>query len=181
MAPEILFFSQEDRLKNPTSPFAADIWAIGCLSFLMCTKKPPFRNLSQQSDYAKGKVESPTFINEMDAFSEPGRKIVTQMLHWDPKQRPNAADALKAEWIAEPARRSIDSGRSRCVTFYHFAFAYSKVWIINLSLLLFPSHRTSTTYSTKAFQQKPKDSEAGTPQARLETELRSRSFPGLSR
>jgi serine/threonine protein kinase len=102
MAPEVLFPPEErTETESATNPYAVDIWAIGCMAFLMRTKKPPFRSLSQVSEYAKGKIKTPHFVKEMGAFSGPEKETVVSMLHWNPKERPSAAKVLEAEWMAE--------------------------------------------------------------------------------
>jgi len=95
MAPEVL---DEDNLEGYTS--AVDIWALGCVLYLLLACTIPFPVKKSVRLYAEGKIEFP-----IQPLRDQGATLAavtfTEMLFAaHPEDRPSAKDARKLPWMS---------------------------------------------------------------------------------
>eukprot|EP01125_Pyxidicula_operculata_P000884 TRINITY_DN1077_c0_g1_i2.p1 TRINITY_DN1077_c0_g1~~TRINITY_DN1077_c0_g1_i2.p1 ORF type:complete len:666 (+),score=277.69 TRINITY_DN1077_c0_g1_i2:72-2069(+) len=91
-APEVL-----ERKKHGQP---ADLWAVGCLSYLFLSGKLPFQDkntLKLNLNIKKGAFDFPQ--SEWEKIDAKAKDFVKSLLDVDPTKRPTASDALKNEWI----------------------------------------------------------------------------------
>ena len=95
MAPEVL---DEDNLKGYTS--AVDLWALGCVLYLLLACTIPFSAKKMVRLYAEGKIEFP--IQPLrDQGATLGAVTFTKMLlAAHPEDRPSAKDARQLPWMS---------------------------------------------------------------------------------
>jgi len=74
--------------------FPADIWALGCVLYELCTYKVPFEARSPQE--LRGKVCRGRFAPISAKFSPELAKVVYSLLATDPAQRPNIEQVLSS-------------------------------------------------------------------------------------
>jgi serine/threonine protein kinase len=101
MAPELLF-SQKNKALDNSAAYATDIWAIGCMAFLMLSKEMPFPTLMEIVDYARGSLEFPNTALKSHKISGAGEDFIATLLRQKPQDRPGANEALKYEWMPQP-------------------------------------------------------------------------------
>jgi len=99
MAPELFNSRRKGESSAPPDIFAADIWAVGCMAFLMLTGSTPFPSLRELMFYSGNKEELPTSLLEHQASSI-AQDFIGSLLAHIPAQRPKAEDALDHAWIA---------------------------------------------------------------------------------
>jgi Protein kinase domain/Kinase associated domain 1 len=100
MAPELFVSKRNGKSSTPLDVFAADIWAVGCIAFLMLTGSTPFPDLRQLMFYAGNQDELPISLLEEHQVSIVGQHFISSLLARFPEQRPKAEDTLNHEWIA---------------------------------------------------------------------------------
>jgi serine/threonine protein kinase len=99
MAPEQFYYvagqdEDEDEYSN-----AVDIWAIGCITFKLFTKKTPFPPGPSLMRYCTDQSMFPGEELSRKASSS-GHKFVHGLLTPDPAQRPPAKAALEDSWLS---------------------------------------------------------------------------------
>jgi len=100
MSPELMRSERYDH--------HVDMWAMGCISFELCTLKLPFL-ASSLLDLAMQVLEAdPTWSLWAEEYSEELRFIAARLLHKDPEARPNAADLLMEPLFGPGGRGSFD-------------------------------------------------------------------------
>eukprot|EP00775_Hariotina_reticulata_P005113 gene5113-5353_t len=95
IAPEMLLQSGYDE--------KADVWAIGVILYILLCGHPPFEAV-EDDDVFRLIVENgkPDFSHYVwDGISGPAKDAVQQMMTYEPKQRPTAAQMLQHEWVRE--------------------------------------------------------------------------------
>jgi serine/threonine protein kinase len=91
MAPEIL-----DTTKTSTS--AVDVWALGAVTFCMCTGSPPFRDSLQLVKYHDGRTEFP--IGALGNLSSGLKNFVRKTMSGQPELRLTIEQVLHDDWLA---------------------------------------------------------------------------------
>ncbi len=84
--------------KKEYSGFAADIWALGVVLFVMMVGQFPFKAKTEKEIFSRiisGQFLIPPQLN-FDA-----KRLVQKMLSIDPLKRPSAAEVAKDSWIDE--------------------------------------------------------------------------------
>jgi serine/threonine protein kinase len=105
MAPEMLF-SGRYRTANPVSPrdpFKGDIWAVGCITYYVLTKNPPFRDIDAIMDYAQGEATCPILALPDTVVSHVGQEFMLALLDIDSEKRPSAKNSQRHEWLKDVA------------------------------------------------------------------------------
>lgn len=90
MAPEIV-------QKKEYSGFAADVWSLGIILFVMLTGHFPFNGASEREVFSKilrgGLFHMPESV-PLDA-----RRLIQQLLTFDPQKRPNIKTVCQDRWF----------------------------------------------------------------------------------
>ena len=104
MAPEIVE-------RRPYQGEAVDLFALGCILFVMRSGAMPFDQMARSDDsiyrfFSVNRIDKywQTHMQEKDAnyFSEEFKDLVTQMLHYHPQHRPMIADIVGHPWLKGP-------------------------------------------------------------------------------
>lgn len=123
MAPEMLKSSYSEK---------ADIWAIGVITYMILTGRPPFDGVNEKQVFTKLKKGNVNYTDPVWKKLSPGAlEFVKKMLSFDPNKRPSAKEALELTWLASFERkRNTDLQRSErgkvlaqsvCNSVIHFA------------------------------------------------------------
>jgi protein kinase-like protein len=110
MAPELFSSRRNGKSSTPRDLFASDIWAVGCITFLMLTKSTPFQDIAQLLDYSRNNDKLPRLLLEDHRVSHLAQRFISLLLARSPEQRPNAASALNHEWIQHEMTAADTSG-----------------------------------------------------------------------
>ena len=92
MAPEII--------KKLTYDCSVDIWALGVMTYIMLSGKPPFKGKSKDEVFVE--ITSKNINFNLDAWrniSREAKNFVRKMLIRDPKERASAQQLLEDEFI----------------------------------------------------------------------------------
>jgi serine/threonine protein kinase len=108
------YVSPEVLACQPYNGFAADVWALGVILFVMLTGTYPFQdsrpaNLFQKIQQASAAVKFPPFI------SDGARELIRKLLSRDPQMRPTTQHLLSEAWLrpeALPKRQMLDEALS---------------------------------------------------------------------
>jgi len=105
MAPEMLTMSYSEK---------ADVWALGVITFMLITGKPPFEGKDENTVFERvrrGRV----FYNEKiwGRLSPEVLEFTKALLMYDPEKRPSAKETLELSWLAkyQKRRRQIMEGK----------------------------------------------------------------------
>jgi len=93
IAPEALKTREGWEIKK------SDVWAIGVITYMMVTGRPPFwakENRTIMRKILRSDVRFPTSIT----LSQECKDFILCLLQKDPKQRYSAKQALKHPWLA---------------------------------------------------------------------------------
>jgi serine/threonine protein kinase len=115
MAPELFFFGPQDTDHEAACDYyKADIWAAGCITYFLLTKKHPSLNLRAMISECYGKPPLSTSGLSKHSVPEAARSFVAALLNVDPKEWPAAEEALEHEWLQahyeEPLDDEMDEG-----------------------------------------------------------------------
>lgn len=92
MAPEII--------KKLPYDCSVDIWALGVLSFIMLSGKPPFKGKSKEEIFAQITTKNISYSGDIwKSTSKEAKNFCKKMLIRDAKQRAEAEVLLQDEWI----------------------------------------------------------------------------------
>ena len=92
MAPEII--------KKQPYNCQVDIWALGVLTYIMLSGKPPFKGKTKEAILAQVVSKNINYSSEYwKNTSKEARNFIKKMLIRDPNLRPSAEELLKDEWI----------------------------------------------------------------------------------
>ena len=92
MAPEII--------KKLPYDCSVDIWALGVLTYIMLSGKPPFKGKTKEAILAQVISKNINFATDTwKKTSREARNFVKKMLIRDAAQRSTAEDLLKDEWV----------------------------------------------------------------------------------
>jgi serine/threonine protein kinase len=92
MAPEII--------KKLPYDCTVDIWALGVLTYIMLSGKPPFKGRSKDEVFIEITTKNITYSGETwKNISKEAKNFVRKMLVRDPKQRSTAEDLIKDEFL----------------------------------------------------------------------------------
>jgi len=92
------YMSPELCQKQEYSGFAADIWALGVVLFVMMTGTFPFKAKTEKELYSRiisGQFLVPPQLN-FDC-----KRLITKMLSVDPTKRPTASEVCRDPWVAD--------------------------------------------------------------------------------
>jgi len=81
-----------------------DMWALGCILFIVLGGYPPFDSGSDQlRDIHKKCIQGDYNFNAevWNGVSEPAKQLITRMLEVDPKKRITAPQVLEEPWVTE--------------------------------------------------------------------------------
>merc|ERR1719189_3373246 len=101
LAPEYL----RGKTRNGKILFAADVWAVGVICFILVTGQPPFNGKNNNRIFLNIVKQSVKFPKHAK-LSEQLRTFILTLLNKDPLQRPSAAEALKLPFVAKGAALS---------------------------------------------------------------------------
>ena len=90
MAPELV---NEQSYAKP-----ADVWALGCLLFDICARRPAFHAFDLKSTLAKIRSGCAPLLPK--CYSQELRALARSMLYTDEARRPTAAEVLTAPVLA---------------------------------------------------------------------------------
>ncbi|ETO29397.1 hypothetical protein RFI_07720 [Reticulomyxa filosa] len=100
LAPEYL----KKQPRNGNMLKASDMWAIGVISFILVTGRPPFNGKNNNhifTNIAKQSVKFPPRIAEH--LSNELKNFILSLLSKNPKKRPTAEQALNHPWVSGQA------------------------------------------------------------------------------
>lgn len=101
LAPEYL----KGKTRTGNVLFAADVWAVGVICFILVTGQPPFNGKNNNRIFLNIVKQSVKFPKHAK-LSEQLRTFILTLLNKDPLQRPSAAEALKLPFVAKGAALS---------------------------------------------------------------------------
>jgi serine/threonine protein kinase len=101
MAPEVL---DEDNVEGYTN--AVDIWALGCVLYLLLAWTSPFPVKKSVRQYAEGKLEFPIQPMHDQGATSAAVAFTKMLLAAHPDDRPSAKDARQLPWMSIEAHRS---------------------------------------------------------------------------
>ena len=96
------FYSMSPQVIRGDYDSKADLWSIGVITFMLLSSQMPFYGKDQNVVIKKilsGKYRM--LGRSWQKVSEEGKKFVRNLLIYDPKIRPSAAEALKDNWISQ--------------------------------------------------------------------------------
>lgn len=97
VAPEVLAGSYDAR---------ADIWSLGVILYMMLSGLPPFNGSQPELILREITVGQVSFgASIWKSVSNHPRGLIMQLLRRDPGERPTAAKALEAPWVAAASQR----------------------------------------------------------------------------
>lgn len=92
MAPEII--------KKLPYDCSVDIWALGVLTYIMLSGKPPFKGRTKDDVFVEITTKNINYAGETwKNISKEAKNFIRRMLIRDPKQRATAEDLLKDDFI----------------------------------------------------------------------------------
>jgi serine/threonine protein kinase len=118
LAPELRLPGGAESAAKPRYTNAVDVWALGCLLFVMISGRMPFDDSLYQRPAREITVR---FVPDRiwARVSRPAKKLIRGMLEADPAQRLNMEEIVRDPWVAlaeppQPQRRgpSVMSGHS---------------------------------------------------------------------
>ena len=92
------YMSPELVQKKEYSGFAADVWALGVVLFVMLTGQFPFKAKTEKELFSRiisGQFLAPPQLN-YDA-----KRLISKLLSIDPQKRPSALEITKDPWLNE--------------------------------------------------------------------------------
>ena len=95
MAPEVL---DEDNLGGYTN--AVDIWALGCVLYLLLAWTTPFPNRKSVRRYAEGEIELPIQALRDQGTTLAAVSFTKTLLAARPDDRPSATGSIQLPWIS---------------------------------------------------------------------------------
>lgn len=91
IAPEVL-----DKHYNSK----CDVWSAGVITYILLSGMPPFNGASDSEICTKIRMGIHSFDDKAwSNISEEAKDFISQLLTYNYKKRPSAADALKHNWI----------------------------------------------------------------------------------
>lgn len=91
------YYASPEVWKDEPYDIKSDIWSLGCVLYEMITLKPPFQASSMKGLYKRvcqGKIQRIPKSYSVELW-----QVVKQMLHTNPKQRPDCAKILESAII----------------------------------------------------------------------------------
>jgi serine/threonine protein kinase len=94
MAPEII--------KKLEYDCSVDIWALGVMTYIMLSGKPPFKGKTKDEVFVQITTKDFKFQNDIwKKISKEAKNFIKKMLVRDPKQRKTAEDLLTDDFITK--------------------------------------------------------------------------------
>jgi serine/threonine protein kinase len=101
MAPEII--------KKLPYDCSVDIWALGVLTFIMLSGKPPFKGRTKDDVFVEITTKNIAYAGDTwKLISKEAKNFIRKMLIRDPKSRSTAEDLLKDEFIINQTDKGED-------------------------------------------------------------------------
>ena len=98
MAPEII--------KKLPYDCSVDIWALGVLTYIMLSGKPPFKGRTKEDVFVEITTKNINYSGDTwKVTSKEAKNFIRKMLIRDPKQRMSAQDLLKDDFITKNAQQ----------------------------------------------------------------------------
>jgi calcium/calmodulin-dependent protein kinase I len=116
------FTAPEVILRRPYDT-RADMWSVGCITFLLLSGHLPFKALNQKDLFRK--IVSAEFDFDVDAWSgvsQEGKNFLNELLLLDPNERFTAVEARKHSWMLVPKKRLTNiqlSGAAERIALFH--------------------------------------------------------------
>jgi serine/threonine protein kinase len=101
MAPELRLMSREVLSREHRDPYAADMWAVGCIAYFVLTQESPFHNIVTLLDYVRDVIPCPVFTMH-ESISDLARDFMAVLLGVKANQRPVVGNARQHRWLVEP-------------------------------------------------------------------------------
>lgn len=101
LAPEYL----KGKSRTGNVLFAADVWAVGVICFILVTGQPPFNGKNNNRIFLNIVKQSVKFPKHAK-LSEQLKTFILTLLNKDPLQRPSASEALKLPFVSKGANLS---------------------------------------------------------------------------
>jgi serine/threonine protein kinase len=99
MAPEVLGFVESAEESDSRNAQAADMWALGEITFQMLTKEPTFKYISLLSNYVRSPHNFPSAVLRAHHVSEVGINFINSIMQPKPEDRQTTAEALLQAWM----------------------------------------------------------------------------------
>ena len=114
MAPELLGFFESGGQPGSRNAQAADVWALGEITFQMLTKEPTFKNFILLSTYVQTPSTFPSAVLRDHDVSEVGIDFIKSIMQPKPEERETTDEALFEAWM-EPYNSHV-SGQTSIVS-----------------------------------------------------------------
>lgn len=101
MAPELLGFVPSHKESELRNAQAADLWAMGEISFQLLTHQPVFDHMGSLSRYANSAMSFPVHVLEDYEVGKQGVEFITNVMQPRPEGRPTAKIALLHLWLQD--------------------------------------------------------------------------------
>ena len=109
MAPELKGVVVPEREQNTPNGYAADIWALGEITYQMMTSRPSFTNLIILCSYVQNMQTFPLALLEKIGISASGQEFITSTMSASPENRLTASQALNHSWLRDCKPKRIRS------------------------------------------------------------------------
>jgi serine/threonine protein kinase len=116
------FTAPEVILRRPYDE-RADMWSVGCITFLLLSGNLPFKAGNQKDLFRK--IVNADFDFEIDAWadvSQEGKNFLNELLLLDPNERFTAVEARKHSWMLVPKKRLTNiqlTGAAERIALFH--------------------------------------------------------------
>ena len=106
MAPELLGFVESAEESDSRNAQAADMWALGEITFQMLTKEPTFKYIGLLSTYVRSPESFPSDVLRALDVSEVGINFINSIMQPKPEDRQTTAGALLQAWMEPYSSRT---------------------------------------------------------------------------
>lgn len=111
MAPELLGFGQMGIEITPRIEHAADMWAMGEITFQMLTKEPTFKNPGALLAYVQNSSNFPSNLLRTRGISDKALEFIQELMLPSPDRRLPAEKALLHPWLEAHKAHALELSR----------------------------------------------------------------------